>query len=125
MMQGAGRKPPYVSGRRPALVCTAQSHTATDHIQCLPSLVSRTTRRTGSVGQKPTRTRAVQPASIRLPIHEQLMPPKKPFARIDVVRQDHLTAHEFVRETLRGAILRGELEGRSRLVQADIAYCWT
>jgi DNA-binding GntR family transcriptional regulator len=50
------------------------------------------------------------------------MPPKQPFAKIDVVRQDHLTAHEFVRETLRGAILRGELEGGIRLVQADIAY---
>lgn len=31
------------------------------------------------------------------------------------------TAHEFVRETLRNAILRGELAGGSRLVQADIA----
>ena len=31
------------------------------------------------------------------------------------------TAHEFVRETLRLAILRGELSGGSRLVQADIA----
>jgi DNA-binding GntR family transcriptional regulator len=50
------------------------------------------------------------------------MPPKQSFAKIAVVRQDHLTAHEFVRETLRGAILRGELEGGSRLVQADIAY---
>ena len=50
------------------------------------------------------------------------MPPKKPFAKINVVRQDHLTAHEFVRETLRGAILRGDVEGGARLVQADIAY---
>ena len=32
-----------------------------------------------------------------------------------------LTAHEFVRETLRKAILRGDLPGGSRLIQADIA----
>jgi DNA-binding GntR family transcriptional regulator len=32
-----------------------------------------------------------------------------------------LTAHEFVRETLRKAILRGDLPGGSRLIQADLA----
>ncbi|WP_158542874.1 GntR family transcriptional regulator [Phytoactinopolyspora halophila] len=32
------------------------------------------------------------------------------------------TAHEFVRETLREGILRGDLEGGTRLVQADIAH---
>ena len=31
------------------------------------------------------------------------------------------TAHEFVRETLRQAILRGDLTGGSRLIQADLA----
>ena len=31
------------------------------------------------------------------------------------------TAHEFVRETLRRAILRGDLTGGSRLIQADLA----
>ena len=31
------------------------------------------------------------------------------------------TAHEFVRETLRSAILRGDLGGGARLIQADIA----
>lgn len=31
------------------------------------------------------------------------------------------TAHEFVRETLRRAILRGDLGGGSRLIQADLA----
>jgi DNA-binding GntR family transcriptional regulator len=31
------------------------------------------------------------------------------------------TAHEFVRETLRRAILRGDLSGGSRLIQADLA----
>jgi DNA-binding GntR family transcriptional regulator len=34
---------------------------------------------------------------------------------------DWRTAHEFVRETLRRAILRGDLEGGSRLIQADLA----
>jgi DNA-binding GntR family transcriptional regulator len=31
------------------------------------------------------------------------------------------TAHEFVRETLRRAILRGDLSGGARLIQADLA----
>jgi DNA-binding GntR family transcriptional regulator len=31
------------------------------------------------------------------------------------------TAHEFVRETLRQAILRGDLEGGARLIQSDLA----
>ena len=31
------------------------------------------------------------------------------------------TAHEFVREALRGAILRGDLSGGARLIQADLA----
>jgi DNA-binding GntR family transcriptional regulator len=31
------------------------------------------------------------------------------------------TAHEFVRETLRGAILRGDLSGGARLIQTDLA----
>src|SRR5690242_7828107 len=31
------------------------------------------------------------------------------------------TAHEFVRESLRRAILRGDLTGGERLIQADIA----
>lgn len=46
---------------------------------------------------------------------------KEELAKITVGRRDHLTAHEFVRETLRGAILRGDLEGGTRLVQADVA----
>lgn len=49
------------------------------------------------------------------------MAPKEELTRIKIVRQDHLTAHEFVRETLRGAILRGDLDGGVRLVQADVA----
>lgn len=37
-------------------------------------------------------------------------------------RQPHRqTAHEFVRETLRRAILNGDLKGGTRLVQADLA----
>jgi DNA-binding GntR family transcriptional regulator len=32
-----------------------------------------------------------------------------------------LTAHEFVRETLRGAILRGDLSGGARLIQSELA----
>lgn len=34
---------------------------------------------------------------------------------------EHLTAHERVRAALRRAILRGDLQGGSRLIQADIA----
>ncbi len=34
---------------------------------------------------------------------------------------ERLTAHEIVRETLRGAILRGDLPGGTRLVQAELA----
>jgi DNA-binding GntR family transcriptional regulator len=34
---------------------------------------------------------------------------------------DWRTAHEYVRETLRRAILRGDLPGGSRLIQADLA----
>jgi DNA-binding GntR family transcriptional regulator len=33
----------------------------------------------------------------------------------------HRTAHEFVKESLRRAILRGDLGGGSRLIQADLA----
>jgi DNA-binding GntR family transcriptional regulator len=40
-------------------------------------------------------------------------------ASLSTVR--HHTAHEFVRETLRHAILNGELPGGSRLIQAKIA----
>lgn len=50
------------------------------------------------------------------------MAAKQELTNIKVARQDGLTAHEFVRETLRGAILRGDLEGGMRLVQADLAY---
>ncbi|MQA06429.1 MAG: GntR family transcriptional regulator, partial [Streptosporangiales bacterium] len=35
--------------------------------------------------------------------------------------QPRRTAHQFVRETLRRAILSGALVGGSRLVQADLA----
>ena len=38
-----------------------------------------------------------------------------------VSRHDWQTAHEFVRETLRRAILRGDLAGGSRLIQTDLA----
>jgi DNA-binding GntR family transcriptional regulator len=38
-----------------------------------------------------------------------------------VVGDEWRTAHEFVRETLRRAILRGDLSGGSRLIQADLA----
>lgn len=50
------------------------------------------------------------------------MAPKLELSNIKVARQDDLTAHEFVRETLRAAILRGDLDGGVRLVQADVAY---
>ena len=40
---------------------------------------------------------------------------------LDAIDSNRQTAHEFVRETLRKAILRGDLPGGSRLVQADIA----
>jgi len=46
---------------------------------------------------------------------------KEELTRIRVSRQDDHTTHEFVRETLRGAILRGDLDGGARLVQADVA----
>jgi DNA-binding GntR family transcriptional regulator len=49
------------------------------------------------------------------------MPPKQELTTIRVKRQDAHTTHEFVRETLRGAILRGDLESGARLVQADVA----
>ena len=39
----------------------------------------------------------------------------------NVSRRDWQTAHEFVRETLRRAILRGDLAGGSRLIQTDLA----
>jgi DNA-binding GntR family transcriptional regulator len=42
-------------------------------------------------------------------------------ADIKIAGQDSVTAHEFVRETLKGAILRGDLATGTRLVQADIA----
>src|SRR5665213_132940 len=35
--------------------------------------------------------------------------------------KERLTAHEIVRETLRGAILRGDLPGGTRLVQSELA----
>jgi DNA-binding GntR family transcriptional regulator len=41
--------------------------------------------------------------------------------RIEVTSRNGLTAHEFARETLRRAILRGKLAGGARLVQADLA----
>jgi DNA-binding GntR family transcriptional regulator len=50
------------------------------------------------------------------------MAPKEELTRIKVSRQDGHTTHEFVRETLRGAILRGDLDGGARLVQADVAH---
>jgi DNA-binding GntR family transcriptional regulator len=37
------------------------------------------------------------------------------------IEDGRLTAHEFVRETLRRAILRGDLVGGARLIQADVA----
>jgi DNA-binding GntR family transcriptional regulator len=49
------------------------------------------------------------------------MAAKQELTKIRVERQGGLTTHEFVRETLRGAILRGELDGGVRLVQADVA----
>jgi hypothetical protein len=39
----------------------------------------------------------------------------------NVSRHDWQTAHEFVRETLRRAIFRGDLAGGSRLIQTDLA----
>lgn len=42
-------------------------------------------------------------------------------SRVDLPPRDGLTAHEFARETLRRAILRGHLAGGVRLVQADLA----
>ncbi|HSK96322.1 MAG TPA: GntR family transcriptional regulator [Euzebyales bacterium] len=50
------------------------------------------------------------------------MATKLDLSTIKVAQKDSATAHEFVRETLRGAILRGDIEGGARLVQADIAY---
>ena len=41
--------------------------------------------------------------------------------RIEAAADRRLTAHEYVRETLRGAILRGELHGGARLIQAELA----
>jgi DNA-binding GntR family transcriptional regulator len=41
--------------------------------------------------------------------------------QLNVSRHDWQTAHEFVRETLRRAILRGDLAGGSRLIQTDLA----
>ena len=40
---------------------------------------------------------------------------------IEVLPRDGLSAHELARETLRQAILRGQLPGGARLVQADLA----
>jgi DNA-binding GntR family transcriptional regulator len=40
---------------------------------------------------------------------------------LQAVPDEWRTAHEFVRETLRKAILRGDLTGGSRLIQADLA----
>jgi len=40
---------------------------------------------------------------------------------LEVPDSSRPTAHEFVRETLRKAILRGDVPGGSRLVQSDIA----
>jgi DNA-binding GntR family transcriptional regulator len=39
----------------------------------------------------------------------------------DALRGGRRTAHEFVRETLRRAILRGDLTGGERLIQGDLA----
>ncbi|HSK97823.1 MAG TPA: GntR family transcriptional regulator [Euzebyales bacterium] len=50
------------------------------------------------------------------------MAAKRELTDIKVAAHDSVTAHEFVRETLRGAILRGDLETGTRLVQADIAH---
>ena len=40
---------------------------------------------------------------------------------LNVVDDSRLTVHEYVRETLRKAILRGDLKGGERLIQADLA----
>ncbi len=40
---------------------------------------------------------------------------------LHAIADEWRTAHEFVRETLRKAILRGDLTGGSRLIQADLA----
>jgi DNA-binding GntR family transcriptional regulator len=57
-----------------------------------------------------------QPAHLR-----QVKALNEALANIKVGQRDQVTAHEFVRETLRGAILRGDLVGGTRLVQAEVA----
>jgi DNA-binding GntR family transcriptional regulator len=49
------------------------------------------------------------------------MPDGSPVAGLLEVAHERRTAHEFVRDTLRRAILSGALAGGARLVQADIA----
>lgn len=50
------------------------------------------------------------------------MTAKQQLMQIKVPERIDQTAHEYVREQLRGAILRGDLEAGARLVQADLAY---
>lgn len=45
----------------------------------------------------------------------------QPLSRLLRVEEQRRTAHEFVRDTLRRAVLSGALAGGTRLVQADIA----
>jgi DNA-binding GntR family transcriptional regulator len=49
------------------------------------------------------------------------MPDDGPLAKLLDASQERRTAHQFVRDTLRRAILSGALAGGTRLVQADIA----
>jgi len=50
------------------------------------------------------------------------MTTKQQMMQIKVAQRIDQTAHEYVREQLRGAILRGDIDSGARLVQADIAY---
>lgn len=54
---------------------------------------------------------------------EQATQPAPSASRFDagIVTEGRFTAHEFVRATLRRAIVRGELRAGARLIQADIA----